>query len=371
MPTADVSLLTHQVLWAAFGLALAFGAIAQHSHFCTMGAIADVVSMGDWTRVRMWALAVGMATVGFGLMAGLGAIDPAAALYTSPRLLWASAIVGGLLFGAGMVLSSGCGAKSLVRVGGGNLKSLVVVLVMGASAFATLRGITAVLRVESVDRWFVSLPSGQDLPALLAGATGAARPTLSLTLGLLIGTALCLAALWRAQGARASLVAGGVGVGLLVAGMWWVSGHLGFVPEHPETLEPTYLASNSRSMEAFSFVAPAAYTLDWLLLFSDRSKALTFGVVTPLGVVLGSWLVALATRRFRWEGFGGAAAPARHLVGALMMGVGGVTALGCSIGQGVSGLSTLSLGSLLATGAIVAGAVATLRWEIGRLERLA
>jgi hypothetical protein len=120
-------------------------------------------------------------------------------------------------------------------------------------------------------------------------------------------------------------------------------------------------------MEALSFVAPAAYVLDWLTMFSDSSEALTLGTVLPLGVVLGSAAAALARRDFRWEGFGGAADTARHLVGTVLMGVGGITAMGCSIGQGLSGLSSLSLGSVLAT----AGAWAALRWQVWQLERQA
>jgi hypothetical protein len=164
---------------------------------------------------------------------------------------------------------------------------------------------------------------------------------------------------------------GGVGIGGVVAAVWWVSGRLGYLPEHPQTLEPTFLVTNSRSMESLSFVSPVAYTLDWLILYSDKSKVLTLGVVSTLGVMAGSWLMAMATRTFRWEGFRGVEDTANHLVGALLMGVGGVTAMGCTIGQGLSGLSTLAVGSVLALAAIMAGAVLGLRWQTWRLERSA
>ena len=124
-------------------------------------------------------------------------------------------------------------------------------------------------------------------------------------------------------------------------------------------------------MESLSFVSPVAYTLDWLILYSDKSKVLTLGVVSTLGVMAGSWLMAMATRTFRWEGFRGVEDTANHLVGALLMGVGGVTAMGCTIGQGLSGLSTLAVGSVLALAAIMAGAVLGLRWQTWRLERSA
>ena len=130
MTDVDTAHLTTQVLWAAFGLSLLFGFIAHRSRFCTMGAIADVVSMGHWERARMWALAVAMATLGFNGMVALGWVEARNTIYAVPRLLWLSAGVGGGLFGFGMVLASGCGSRNLVRLGGGNLKSLVVLIVM-------------------------------------------------------------------------------------------------------------------------------------------------------------------------------------------------------------------------------------------------
>ena len=117
--------------------------------------------------------------------------------------------------------------------------------------------------------------------------------------------------------------------------------------------------------------APVAYALDWLLYFSDRSKLLSIGIISVFGVFAGSATVALCTRSFRWEGFGGVDDLANHLLGGLLMGVGGVTAIGCSVGQGLSGVSTLALGSLLALAAIVAGSVAALRWQVWRLDRQA
>ena len=367
----EVSALNQQVLWAAFLLAVGFGALARHSHFCTMGAVADVVLLGDWRRARMWALAAAVAAIGFGLMAGLGWIDPSRSLYTAPRWLWLSNLVGGGLFGVGMVLASGCGNKTLVRIGGGNLKSLIVFLVMAVAALATLRGISAVLRVATVDAVALQLPVGQDLPALISGGAGPARRAWALWLGPGLGAALAAWVLARREGRQAEVWVGGAGIGLLVVGLWWVSGHLGFVAEHPETLEAVYLGSASKGMESFSFVAPMGATLDWLMMYSDASKVLTLGVVTPIGVVLGSALVAVLGGQFRWEGFASAEDTGRHLIGALLMGIGGITALGCTIGQGLSGVSTLAVGSFLATAAMVAGAVLALRYQAWQIERQA
>jgi len=153
--------------------------------------------------------------------------------------------------------------------------------------------------------------------------------------------------------------------------MWWVSGHLGFVPEHPETLDAVYLATNSGRIEALNFVAPVAYTLDWLMFYSDASKVLSAGIAAVAGVLLGAFASALQTQTFRWEGFANPRDLGQHLVGGVLMGVGGVTAMGCTFGQGLSGISTLSLNSVVALAAIVLGAVVSLRQQAARLERTA
>jgi uncharacterized membrane protein YedE/YeeE len=369
MTIADIGALTQYVLWATFALSAAFGVIAQRTHFCTMGAVADIVHMGDWSRMRMWALAIGTAMIGFNAMVALGWVEAGQSVYASERLIWLSNLGGGVVFGVGMVLASGCGSKTLVRVGGGNLKALVVLLVLAVTSYMTLRGLTAVWRVETVDRVAVTLPVGQDLPSLLAYASGAPVPLLAGVLGLLIGGALIAWALSRAEGRSAETLLGGVGIGAVIVAVWWVSGRLGFVPEHPDTLEPTYLATNTRSMESLTFVAPVGYALDWLILYSDANKRLTLGIVSVFGVIAGSAAWALASGNFRWEGFGDVEDLANHLVGAALMGVGGVTAFGCTVGQGLSGVSTLALGSFLALGGILAGAVLGLRYQAWRLER--
>jgi uncharacterized membrane protein YedE/YeeE len=352
--------LTKEVLGAFFLGGLLLGAISQRTHFCTMGAISDVVNMGDWTRARQWLCAIGVAMIGFTALADFGLIDPSKTLYASPRLMWLSTLVGGLMFGYGMVIASGCGNKTLVRMGGGNLKSVVVFVVMGISAFATLKGITAVLRTNTVDTVFVDMPAGANLSVL-----GIPH------LGYILGALVLLWVLRHKDFWTFDSLLAGLGVGGLVVAMWWVSGHLGFVPEHPETLDAVYLATNSGRIEALNFVAPVAYTLDWLMFYSDSSKVLSVGIAAVAGVLVGSAISALQSKTFRWEGFASPRDLGQHLLGSVLMGVGGVTAMGCTFGQGLSGISTLSLNSVIALAAIVLGAVVSLRQQAARLERTA
>jgi uncharacterized membrane protein YedE/YeeE len=334
-----------------------------------MGAVADIVNIGDWSRMRMWALAIGAAMLGFNTMVYLGWVEAGKSIYAGSRLIWLSNLLGGALFGVGMVLASGCGSKTLVRIGGGSLKALVVFAVLAIAAYATMRGIVGVARVATVDTVALTLPTGQDLPSLLAGSVGADKKALALALGLLLGGGLVAWALSSPQGRSADVLVAGFGIGLVVVGVWWVSGRLGHLPEHPQTLEEAFLATNSQRMESLTFVAPIAYTVDWLILFSDKSKVLTIAVISTVGVIVGALLSALSTRSFRWEGFAGTQDTAHHLVGAVLMGVGGVTAMGCTVGQGLSGVSTLALGSFLAFAGIVAGAVVGLKYQVWQLER--
>lgn len=367
MTLTDLSGLYTNVLWAVFAVALCFGWVAHKTHFCTMGAISDVVNMNDWTRVRMWVLAIAVAIIGFHGMAWLGWIDASKTFYTQARVIWLSALVGGAMFGMGMVLASGCGSKTLVRMGAGSLKAVVVFAVMGIAAFATLRGITAVLRVNTVDKVAFEVPGGSGLPAVLANWAGV--PGAATWVALAVAVALIVWVFMAADFRTPNNVLAGVGIGGSVVAMWWVTGHLAFVPEHPETLEAVYLATNSGQMESLTFTAPLAYAIDWLVHFSDTSKLLTTGVVSVVGVALGSFVHAVATRTFQWEGFASTQDTALHIVGAVLMGIGGVTAMGCTVGQGLSGVSTLSVTSLFALAGIVGGALAGLRFQLWLVMR--
>lgn len=360
MSPAEFSSLSTAVLAVLFLLAAVLGFAMRATRFCTMGAISDVVYLQDWTRVRQWALAVGLAICGSTALVLWGGVAVGDTLYANNRLMWLSALVGGLMFGAGMVLASGCSAKNLTRLGGGSLKALVVLLVMGLAAFATLKGITAVARVRWLDSVQLQFDTLALLPELLAQAGGWPVFATRLALGLGLGGLLIVLAL--RPGRNAGVLLGGLVVGLCVTAAWWLGGHVGEIAEHPETLEHMYIGTYSGRIEAFSFVTPVAHTLDWLMFFSDSSKRLTWGIASVAGMVCGSLAHALWRRDFQWQGFADTQDLARHLLGALLMGVGGVTALGCTVGQGISALSLLSLGSLIAIAAIVVGAVATLRY---------
>jgi uncharacterized membrane protein YedE/YeeE len=310
MQDIDIGALATQVLWTAFGLSVVLGAIMQRTHFCTMGAVSDIVNMGDWARMRMWVMAMGVAMIGFNAMVALGWIDASKSIYAGPRLIWLSALVGGAMFGFGMVLASGCGSKTLVRIGSGNLKSAVVFVVLGIAAFATLKGITAVARVDTVDKGCRDArhrhrpavgPRGDDRLV-----EGDAWPRVSAS----VSAARWSAGPSRGRGPlgrqRARRHRGRRGDRADVVGL----GPPRQVAEDPSTLQEAFVATNSQRMESLSFVSPIAYTLDWLMFFSDKAKLLTIGIVSVCGVVVGAALQALLSRSFRWEGLRDAEIPA-------------------------------------------------------------
>jgi len=347
------------VTGGAFLLAFVFGAVGNRTHFCTMGAVSDWVNMGDLSRMRMWLLAIAVALIGASALALAGVIDLAKSIYPGPNFTWLSYLVGGFLFGVGMTLGSGCGSKTLIRIGAGNLKSVIVYVFLGIAAYMTLKGLLGAFRVEVLEKATVSLPQGQDLPALL----GVNRAILAA----LIGGALIVFVYWSKE-FRSSFdyTLGGVVTGLVVVGGWYVSGVIGHVAEDPQTLQEAFVRTNTGRMESFSFVSPLAYTLEYLMFWTDKSRVITYGIASAAGVIAGSAAYALATRTFRWEGFRDAEDTANHIVGGMLMGFGGITALGCTIGQGITGFSTLALGSIITFVAIVAGSAATMKYQYWR-----
>ncbi len=361
------------VVGCGFALAFVFGLLAARTNFCTMGALSDIVNMGHWSRMRMWLLAIAVAIVGTSLLSYTGQVDLARSVPQRPVLSWLSLLVGGLVFGVGMTLAGGCANKNLVRLGGGSARSLVVLTFLAIASYMTLKGLFGQWRATWLDPLRIDLGergwTDGSLATALARATGmAARPALLLTASLIALGLLAFVFKDRRFRANTTQVAGAVVLGAVIVGGWYVTGHLGY-GENPETLEDVYFATNTRTLESLSFVAPLAYLLELLLLWTDKSLHLSFGIASVLGVVAGSAAHALSTGSFRWEGFASLADMRNQLAGAVLMGFGGVTALGCTIGQGLSGLSTLAIGSLIAVTGIVAGSVATLRLIVWHSDR--
>jgi uncharacterized membrane protein YedE/YeeE len=355
------------VVLGGFVLAFIFGAVANKTNFCTMGAISDVVNMAHWGRMRMWLLTIAVAMLGTSLLSYFGQIDISKSVYQRPTLAWLSLLLGGSLFGVGMTIAAGCTNKNLVRVGGGSVRSLVVLVFLAISAYMTLKGLFGQWRASYLDPVAIDLStwgmSNQGLPTLLAKMTGLPEKTALLAAALVLGLGL-LAFIFMDKRFRANLshVLGSTVLGLLIVAAWYLTGHLGY-GENPETLETVYFATNTRTLESLSFVAPTAYSLELLMLWTDKTLRVTFGIATVVGVVLGSFAYAMATKQFRWEGFASLEDLRTQLIGAVLMGFGGVLATGCTIGQGLSGISTLALGSFIALSGIVAGAVATMQYQ--------
>lgn len=361
------------VVAGGFALAFVFGLVAARINFCTMGALSDIVNMGSWTRMRTWMLAVAVALPGTAWLSASGQVDLAQSVVQRPVLPWLSLLVGGLLFGVGMTLAGGCTNRNLLRLGGGSLRSLVVLAFLAIASYMTLKGLFAQWRAQWLDPVRIDLAAAgwrdASLGTALAKATGLA-PRLALWLAVGIAAAALTAFVFKDRRFRANgrQVGGAIVLGLVITAGWYLTGHVGH-GENPDTLETVYFATNSRTLESLSFVGPLAYGLELLLLWTDQSLHLTFGIAALLGTVAGSAAHALATRSFRWEGFASFADLRQQLAGAVLMGAGGVTAAGCTIGQGLSGLSTLALGSCIAVAGIVLGGVATLKFLLWREER--
>ena len=259
----DMSHLPALVTGLAFLLATVFGAVATRVNFCTMGAISDAVNFGDKRRLRMWLLAIAVAIAGAAALQIAGLVDLSKTLYTGNRVSWLSLAVGGFLFGFGMTLGSGCGSKSLIRVGGGNLKSLIVLVFFAISAYMTLKGLFALWRTMALDplRFDVAALGAKtsDVPTILA-ALGAGD---AIKLWFPFAFAAAIAGWVLADGefrATREMVVGGIVIGAVIVGGWYVSGHIGYLPEDPATLEEKFVATNSGRAESFSYTAPLAYS---------------------------------------------------------------------------------------------------------------
>jgi len=334
--------------FAGFAIGFLFGGIALKTNFCTMGAISDMVLMGDRNRFRAWMLAIAVAILGSQAMHQMGLVNLNTSIYLTLNVGWAGAIIGGLMFGFGMTMAGGCGNKTLVRIGAGNLKSLVVAIILGIFAYMTLRGLTGLARVELEGLTNLDLSksglAGQGIPDLLAAATGLSVAAARWAVTLIVAGALLAFCFKSANFRRSPLnISAGLLIGLLIPVGWYATGVIGH-----DDFEPTPLAS-------LTFVNPVGNSIQYLMTFTGST--INFGIATVGGVIAGSFVTALATKEFRLEAFTSADDMVRHIIGGALMGMGGIVAMGCTIGQGLTGMSTLAVASLIALLSIIAGGV--------------
>jgi uncharacterized protein len=334
------------ILLAGLVIGLIYGAIGLVSGFCMMSSLRGWWTKGDSRLVRTYALAIGVAIAASQLLAARGLVDLGKSIYLQPSFSAPVMFFGGLLFGYGMVLSNGCGSRALVLLGRGNLRSFVVVIVLGIFAEMTLKGLIAPARIAmvQVSQTTTTLSS---LPALLSAA-GLGENAARMLAASILSAALIIFAFAHVPFRKSpGQIAAGLVVGFLVAAGWFATGYLG-----ADDFNPVPVTS-------LTFIAPIADALQYVML--STGSTLNFGIVTVFGVFAGSLLTALATGRFKLEGYQSPRHMLRSAGGAALMGVGGVMAFGCSVGQGLTGLSTLALASFVAVAGILVGTAAGLR----------
>jgi len=316
------------------------------SGFCLMSSLRGWWAEGDGRLIRSYALALAVAIAATQLLAGYGAVDLGKSVYLQVSFSTPLMFVGGILFGYGMVLANGCGSRALVLLGRGNLRSFVVVIVLGIAAQMTLRGLIAPLRVLLLQA-SLTKPAFLSLPALLT-TLGSSENLARMLAALMLSVALLIFAFAHAPFRRAwGQIAAGVAVGLLVTAGWFATGYLGADDFNPA------------AVTSLTFISPIADTVQYAML--STGLTLNFGIAMVGGVFAGSLVTALVTQRFYWEGYTSPRHMLRSIGGAALMGSGGAMALGCSVGQGLTGLSTLAFSSFVAAAGILLGSAAGLR----------
>lgn len=363
MESLRATLTENAPFWlAAGGLAIGvfFGAVVAVTNFCTMGSISDMLAFGNSRRFRAWVLATATAVVGAAALSAIGAVDLTKSMYLAPTFDWAGSIVGGLLFGFGMAFAGGCASRNLVRAGSGDLRSALVIVLIGVSGYMAIGGLLGPARATLASATAINLGAyglgNQGLGALLARLSGLdpARADLVAAAALAIALfAFCFSsAPFRASGKH---ILSGLGVGLAAVAGWALTG-----------LCYDEMSDGAVAPGSLSFVRPSGDMLEWIERFTAQ-RIPAFGVATVLGVLAGALLASLMTGRFRLATFSDTPDTLRNLFGAVLMGVGGVVGLGCTIGQAVTGVSTLAIGSILVFVAIVAGGALGIK----TMERLA
>ena len=320
-----------RVLWCALAVGMAFGVIGHMTGFCLNRALRDYHVYRSDSKLRSFLLAMGVAVLGTQCASILGLVDVQKSIYAVPTISWLLLPVGAVVFGYGMILANGCGARALVMLGQGNLRSLWVLLCMGISAFVTLTGVIAPLRMTVAS----ATPMVNHNLASLS-------PSARIMAVAIVGVLLLGFAFWRGRLLNSKRdLAGGLIIGLLIVAGWLATGWIG-----DDEFDPVPVAS-------LSFVSPVGETIQYAMI--STGLTLRFGIVAVVGVYFGSLLISVLRRQFHLHGFTAAPDMLRYMTGGVMMGVGGALASGCSIGQGLTGLSTLSLGSFIATVGIFSG----------------
>jgi uncharacterized membrane protein YedE/YeeE len=367
----------HQVLLAAFAIALVMGAVANKTRFCTLGAVSDWINIGDTGRMRAWLLAMAVAIAGVLTLQASGLASLSSDTfppYRTPTFAWVRYLLGGFLFGIGMTLASGCGSKTLIRLGAGSVKSLIALIAAAICAYLMIW----TEFYATAFHWWIA-PTQMDLAQygmhsqaigdIVAGFgnfSDGAR--LNAWLGWILAAAIAFFA-FASRDFRTSFdnILGGVVVGLAIVGGWYVTaGALG--QEWKELAQMSALPPSRVASQSYTFISPMADGLRYLSRPGD-SSLVNFGIMGLTGLSAGSLLYALASRTFRFERFSSWTDFASHAGGGALMGTGGVLAMGCTIGQAITGVSTLALGSFLAFAAIVAGSVATMKVQYWWMPR--
>jgi len=375
------------LLWSTFAIALVLGAVVNKTNFCTMGAVSDWVNIGDLGRFRAWMLAATVALVGVIVLESMGMVNPDAAFppYRAPMLIWAENLLGGVMFGIGMTLASGCANKALVRVGGGNLKSIVVLLIIAVIAYFMInpfpdsdQTLMSLLFIDWIRPLAVDMGTAQDLGTL-------ANPDNAVMARLVIGGLIAVGLLvfiFKSADFRKSFdnLFAGVLVGLAVVGAWYVTSNItldvdGDIYSREFAQQWDFLAESDEgkpadtrplSPQSFTFINPTGQTLGYVAA-GFNSAYLTFGVMALVGVIVGSLFWSLVSRSFRFEWFASGKDFLNHFIGAILMGFGGVLAMGCTIGQGITGFSTLAIGSFIALISIIFGCALTMKIQYYKL----